>query len=64
MNERQRRLVELLKEREVLTRIDYEKMIKTSKRTAIRDLRDLVKKKVIVDISTAKTNPDRRYRPV
>lgn len=62
LNERQRRFVEALKERKILTRIDYETIVKTSKRTAIRDLQDLVEKGIIVDISTSKTDPNRRYK--
>lgn len=62
LNERQRRFVEALRERKILTRIDYETTVKTSKRTAIRDLQDLVEKGIIVDISTSKTDPNRRYK--
>ena len=61
LNDRQKRFIEALREREILTRIDYQTIIKISKRTAIRDLQDLVGKGIVIDISTSKTDPNRRY---
>ncbi len=62
LNERQKKFIEVLKEKEILARTDYETITETSKRTAIRDLQDLVNKGVIVNISTSMTDPNRRYK--
>ena len=62
LNERQKKFVEMLEKREELTRVDYEKITAASKRTAIRDLNDLLMKKIVVDISTSETDPNKRYR--
>jgi ATP-dependent DNA helicase RecG len=62
LNDRQRKFIEALKKRKSLTRIDYEIITETSKRTAIRDLQDLARKGIIVDISTSTTDPNRRYK--
>ena len=62
LNERQRKFIESLKEKGKLSRADYEIITKTSKRTAIRDLKYLVNNGVIIDISTSRTDPNRRYK--
>ncbi len=62
LNERQKKFVEMLEERGELTRVDYEKITTASKRTAIRDLSDLLVKRIVVDISTSGTDPNKRYR--
>jgi len=62
LSERQEKFTRALKRRKTLTRVDYENITKTSKRTALRDLQDLVEKGIIVDISTSKTDPNRRYK--
>ena len=62
LNERQKKFIEIIKREKALTRLDYETITKTSKRTAIRDLRDLVKRGAIVDVSTSGTDPNRRYK--
>lgn len=62
LNERQKKFIEVIKHDKTLTRADYEAITEASKRTAIRDLRDLVKRDAIVDVSTSKTDPNRRYR--
>lgn len=61
LNKRQRRFIETFRQVNILTRADYEKINNISKRTAIRDLQDLLDKKIIVDTSTSKTDPNRKY---
>ena len=61
-NERQKKFISALKGNAVLTRSDYEAITQASKRTALRDLRDLVMHGVIVGISTSKTDPNKRYK--
>lgn len=56
------KFIEALRTSEMLTRSDYETITKASKRTAIRDLQFLLSRGVIVEISTSKTDPERRYK--
>ena len=62
INERQRRFIEMLKQKNELTRIDYEKINNTSKRTAIRDLSDLFNKKIVADTTASRTDPNKKYK--
>ena len=62
LNERQNKFIDALKKWKILAREDYEKINNISKRTAIRDLQDLVSKMIISDISTSNTDPKRRYK--
>jgi len=62
LNERQNKFIDALRKWKSLTREDYEKINNTSKRTAIRDLKDLVSKMIIGDISTSNTDPNKRYK--
>jgi len=62
LNERQNKFIDALRKWKSLTREDYQKINNTSKRTAIRDLKDLVSKMIIGDISTSNTDPNKRYR--
>lgn len=62
LNERQKKFVKMFEEKGGLTRADYERVTGASKRTAIRDLKDLIRKNIIIDVSKSKTDPNRRYR--
>ena len=62
VNERQRMFIESLKEKGVLSRADYENITQTSKRTAIRDLKNLMDNGIIIELSTSKTDPNRKYK--
>lgn len=62
LNERQTCFIEELKMKESLTRVDYEMITNASKRTAIRDLNDLLERKVILEVSRSRTDPNKKYR--
>ena len=62
LNQRQIQFVKRLEEKEELTRTDYETITKSSKRTAIRDLNELVAKKIVAVISTSETDPNKKYK--
>lgn len=47
INKRQRKVIGYIKEKGKMTRRKYEQVCKISKRTAIRDLNDLVTKRII-----------------
>ena len=47
LNERQRKVIEYIRKSGKITRKEYEKLYKTSERTANRELRDLTKKRII-----------------
>ncbi|MEK7173320.1 MAG: RNA-binding domain-containing protein [Patescibacteria group bacterium] len=50
LNERQKKGIECLKEKGKMTRKDYEKVNKTTKRTSVRDLNELLKNNIIKTI--------------
>ena len=50
LNERQKKAIEYLKEHGKTTRRDYEKINKTTKRTSVRDLNELLKNSIIKTI--------------
>jgi len=58
LNERQKKAVEYLKEKKEITRKDYEKLNNISKRTAIRDLNNLIARGIL---KTSGTTDDKKY---
>ena len=58
LNERQKKAVEHIKEKGRITRLEYEQLFKVPKRTAVRDLKGLLKKEIV---KTAGQGPKTKY---